>query len=280
MDRVAAVEAQLNRKENRRLRLKQLEARKRQQERQRNERDAKREEYYRRQMAAEEQLCRNVWDEEKRIVQEELRKKDEVVAAKVREDIVKIRKQANELGIDVRTPGLGGIKRLEALQQRIKHLEDSKERSMEARKRFDDRQEQAPKNRREIVNYAAQQFKTNFIAALDTLNSKEVKHMIDHGADPNCQSVNGVTPLVRAILEGHKYLLRELIKAGGTQPGPQRGETLIIRQQSTIGASLVSHGSKFNHLERPPLDTGPHLTKENREAQFATHQDTKHNHHR
>lgn len=252
MDRVAAVEAQLNRKENRRLRLKQLEARKRQQERQRNERDAKREEYYRRQMAAEEQLCRNVWDEEKRIVQEELRKKDEVVAAKVREDIVKIRKQANELGIDVRTPGLGGIKRLEALQQRIKHLEDSKERSMEARKRFDDRQEQAPKNRREIVNYAAQQFKTNFIAALDTLNSKEVKHMIDHGADPNCQSVNGVTPLVRAILEGHKYLLRELIKAGAdpnfeTKGGNTALLTAIALADIVAVQVLVELGANITH---------------------------------
>ena len=231
-------------KNDRRLRARQHEARTRKKGRVLDDRNAVREEYYRRLLSAEEEYSRAAWAEEERIEQEKKDKKSAIAAATLLQDIIDARHVALGLGLDVQTPGITGLARMQLLQTRIANFHRKNEIKATSELNFRKRRERQPHLeyvngsynstllmflvRKEIRAYSIKMYTSKMVIAVEKRKMDHVLHMVENGADPNTESVSGRTAVINAIQRAQYTILRTLAHSASVNFETSNGNTPLL----------------------------------------------------
>ena len=211
MEKIENVQNNMARREERKLRQKQLEAKKRQMARESDERDVMREEYYNKLMGREEALCKRSW---KAIDLAEKEKRDAIArkeAEVARKQVILVKEKARALNLDLRTPGLFGTDRIEAIEKRIAKHHEQEIIVRDAINRRFARMDEQPKIRSKIRAFGKRSHDERMVIAVGKRQCSDFLKAIQLGANPNAESKNGLTPIIAAVYEGHLHLIRELV---------------------------------------------------------------------
>ena len=97
------------------------------------------------------------------------------------------------------------------------------------------------------------------IAACEIGDLPEVRRLVESGADVNCKTVMGITPLLKAVFKGHVEVLRFLLSEGANVNHDGFVEQTALMNASVRGDTglinlLIDSGADVN---LPSADSQP-----------------------
>lgn len=230
-------------------------------------------------MQLEEQLSRDLEAHYRAQKDERLRQQERDRERKLHEAINLVRRKAKKLGLPLETPGAAGPERLRVLEERIREQEVGLARASDARQRL----EALPENRKRLrgmlqsfeaaslhqkveravydlqCEHLVHLLSLDLVSNASTAHHKAVKH---HQPSPellNLESRNGLTPVLMAIFQKQRHVLRSLLESGAspdfeTKTGMTPVLACVLTDDMVASSVLIEFNADLGH------ETKNHIT--------------------